>query len=131
MDSIKRDYPRKQEKITAKIHIHLDESHMGMLSLNTSGETIRLIAETKDISWGGFCLQFSKLPQDRENRFTPEKAHTLVGSQVAVNLSSPRLTLWGDVLRYDSQTKQMAIIITKVSDYDLWQELCGRHDSAE
>lgn len=131
MDSIKREYTRKKENIKAMIHIHLDESDMGMLSLSASDKTIRLIAETKDISWGGFCLQFSKLPQDRKNRFTPEKAHTLVGSQVAVNLSNPRLTIWGDVLRYDSGTKQMAILITKVSNYDLWQELCGGHDSRE
>ena len=131
MDSIKREHPRKQENIKAMIHIHLDESDMGMLSLSTSGETIRLMAETKDISWGGFCLQFSRLPKDRKNRFSPEKAHTLVGNEVAVNLSKPGLTIWGDVLRYDSGTKQMAIIITKVSDYDLWQRLCSGQAQAE
>ena len=131
MDSIKREYPRKQKNIKAMINIHFDESDLGTLSLSASGETIRLMAETKDISWGGFCLQFSKPPQDRNNRFTPENAHTLTGSQVAVNLSTPPLTLWGDVLRYDAQTKQMAIIITKVSDYDLWQELCGGNAEAE
>ncbi len=106
------------------ITIHPDLSSKEMFAPGTSNETIKFMAETKDISWGGFSLQLDKIPQDRDNSFSAEKAHTLAGRQVAVNLSSPHLTVWGDILRYDSAKKHMAVIISKVSDYDLWQELC-------
>jgi hypothetical protein len=129
MDSIKREYPRMSKKIKAMINIHLDDANLGTLSLKTKNENIKLLAETKDISWGGFCLQLSKLPKDRDNRFTPEKAHTIIGKPIVVNLNKPHLTLWGDVVRFDSKGKQMAIIITKVSDYELWQELCKKQES--
>lgn len=131
MDSIKREYPRRQENIKAMIHIHLDESDMGALSLKKSDETIRLMAETKDISWGGVCIYISDPPHDRKNRFIPENAHTLVGGQITVNLTNPKLTLWGDVLRYDSRSKHMAVILSKVSDYGLWQQLCGGYAPQE
>lgn len=129
MDSIKREYPRMSKKIKAMINIHLDDANLGTLSLNTKNEKIKLLAETKDISWGGFCLQLSKLPKDRDNRFTPEKAHTIVGKSIVVNLNNPHLTLWGDVVRFDSKGMQMAIIITKVSDYELWQEMCNKKEN--
>ena len=125
MDSIKREYPRKQEKITAMAAIHPDASALETLGPGTKNEIIRFLAETKDISWGGFSLQLDKVPQDSENSFSAEKAHTLAGRQIEVNLANPRLTVWGDILRYDSEKKHMAVVLSKVSDYDLWQELCG------
>ncbi|MBN2298212.1 MAG: hypothetical protein JXM72_06435 [Deltaproteobacteria bacterium] len=128
MDSIKREYPRKTKKIKAMINIRIDDSTMSALSPGIKDETLKIIAETKDISWGGFCLQLPKLPRDRGKRFTPEKAHTVVGRQIVVSLNNPHLTLWGEVIRFDSNAQEMAIIITKVSDYDLWQELCNAQE---
>ncbi len=126
MDDIKREYPRKQQKIKAMINIKLEDPDAPTLSLSTKGKDIRLVAETKDISWGGFCLKFASVPSDPENRFTPAKAHTLVGKSIVVNLSKPALTLWGDVIRFDSNGKEIAVIITKVSDYELWQQICNQ-----
>ena len=126
MESVKREYIRRQRKIRAMITIELEHPEGARLSLSTRDRNVRLVAETRDISWGGLCLQFPVLPQDRENRFTPPKAHTVVGSSITVNLSSPLLTLYGEVIRFDSRNKVMAVIITKVSDYDLWQELCNQ-----
>ncbi len=126
MESVKREYIRRQRKIRAMITIELEHPEGARLSLSTRDRNIRLVAETRDISWGGLCLQFPVLPRDRENRFTPPKAHTVVGSPITVNLSSPVLTLHGEVIRFDSRNKVMAVIITKVSDYDLWQELCNQ-----
>ncbi len=126
MDDIKREYPRKQQKIKAMININLEDQERPTLSLATKDKDIRLIAQTKDISWGGFCLKFTSVPSDPENRFTPAKAHTLVGKSIKVHLSKPSLTLWGDVIRFDSKGKEMAVIITKVSDYELWQHICNQ-----
>jgi len=128
MDSIKREYPRKNKKIKAMMSIHIDDSTMPALSPGVKDETLRIIAETKDISWGGFCLQLQRLPRDKGKRFTREKAHTIVGRQIVVSLNNPHLTLWGEVIRFDSIAQEMAIIITKVSDYDLWQGLCDAQD---
>jgi len=128
MDSIKREYPRKSTKIKAMISVHIDDSAMSALSPGIKDETIKIIAETKDISWGGFCLQMQNLPKDRGKRFTPEKAHTVVGKQIVVILNNPHLTLWGEVIRVDSNAHEIAITITKVSDYDLWQELCDTQE---
>lgn len=126
MESIKREYARKQKKIKAMISIHIEESQGVTLSLITRGKGIRLMAETKDISWGGFCLKFQELPSDPENRFSPSRAHKLVEQTIKVTLSTPALTLWGEVIRFDSKTQEMAVIITKVSDYDLWQGICNQ-----
>ncbi|HHO77078.1 MAG TPA: hypothetical protein ENN05_11730 [Deltaproteobacteria bacterium] len=128
MDSIKREYPRKSKKIKGMINIHINDSTMEALSPGIKDETIKIIAETKDISWGGFCLQMTNLPRDRGKRFTPEKAHTIVGRQIVVSFNNPHLTLWGEVIRLDSKAHEMAITITKVSDYDLWQGLCDAQE---
>jgi hypothetical protein len=130
MDEIKREYPRKQKNIKAMININIEDQEKPTLSLSTKDKDIRLIAQTKDISWGGFCLKFSSVPSDPENRFTPAKAHTLVGKSIKVHLSNPALTLWGDVIRFDSKGKEMAVIITKVSDYELWQQICNQEESS-
>lgn len=129
MESIKREYPRKHKKIKAMINIHLEEPEGATMSLVTKDKGIRLMAETKDISWSGFCLTFSTAPGDPENRFTPAKAHTLVGQSIKVSLSGPALTLWGDVIRFDSKGRELAVIITKVSDYERWQALCSQDAS--
>ncbi len=131
MDSIKREYPRKQKKIKAMISIHIEESDGATLSLITRDKGVRLMAETKDISWGGFCLRFEDLPSDPENRFSPSRAHKLVEQAIKVTLSKPALTLWGEVIRFDTRTQEMAVIITKVSDYERWQNLCNQGNEAD
>jgi hypothetical protein len=130
MESVKREYTRRQKKIKAMITIELEHPEGARLTLSTRDRSFRLIAETRDISWGGLCLKFPVLPQDREKRFTPPKAHTIVGSSITVNLSSPVLTLYGEVVRFDSRNQVMAVSITKVSDYDLWQELCNQESES-
>lgn len=131
MDPITREYPRKQKKIKAMINIHLEDPEAATLSITTKDKEIRLIGETKDISWGGFCLKFSSVPNEPEKRFTPSKAHTLVGKSIKVTLTNPALSLWGDVIRFDSKSKEMAVIITKVSDYELWQAICTQEGKDE
>lgn len=126
MEMIKREYPRSQKKIRAMISIHIEAPDDSALATAKRDKGIRLMAETKDISWGGFCLKFTTLPSNPENRFAPSKAHTLVGRSIRVNFAKLSLTLWGDVVRFDSKSKEMAVIITKVSDYDRWQELCDQ-----
>ncbi|HPW68548.1 MAG: hypothetical protein WDA72_07700 [Desulfomonilia bacterium] len=126
MESVKREYTRRQRKIKAMITIELEHPEGARLSLSTRDRSFRLVAETRDISWGGLCLTFPVLPRDREKRFTPPKAHSIVGNSITVNLSWPVLTLYGEVIRFDSRDQVMAVIITKVSDYDLWQELCNQ-----
>ncbi len=89
------------------------------------GDTgVKLMSETKDISWSGFCLRFPSLPDDPGNRFSTARAHTLVGKAIRVTLENPKLTLWGEVVRFDAAAREMAVVITKVSNYDRWQQVC-------
>ena len=87
-------------------------------------KTLRVFAETKDISWGGFCLKFSEIPQDE--RFTPENAHLLVDKPVIVKMHRPKVTIWGNIIRLDIARRELAVIIAKISDIDQWQALCDR-----
>jgi hypothetical protein len=125
MDSIQREYPRSSKSIRAMISINL-ESPGGEATIRSGrgDRGMKLMSETKDMSWSGFCLRFASLPEDPEHRFSPARAHRLVGKTVKVMLSRPKLTLWGDVIRFDSLAREMAVLITKVSDYELWQEVC-------
>lgn len=125
MDSIKREYPRSSRSIRAMISIGL-EGMDGAATIRSGSKDkgVRLMSETKDISWSGFCLKFSSLPDDPENRFSRAKAHKLVGTTIKVMLSKPKITLWGDVIRFDATAMEMAVLITKVSNYDLWQQVC-------
>jgi hypothetical protein len=125
MDSIKREYPRSSTRIRAMISIGLDGTEGTATIRSGRGDKgITLMSETKDISWSGFCLKFASLPDDPGNRFSRARAHTLVGTTVKVMLSNPKLTLWGDVIRFDAAAREMAVLITKVSDYDRWQKVC-------
>jgi hypothetical protein len=124
MDSIGREYTRSRKKIRAMISISIEGTGDAVIRSGTRDKGMRLTSETKDISWSGFCLKFSSLPDDPEKRFSPSRAHKLVGKTVRVTLSKPGITLWGDVVRFDSAAREMAVVITKVSDYDLWQEVC-------
>lgn len=126
MELIKRECRRSRKKIRTMVSIHIEPHEDETLSPAKRDRGIRLMAETKDISWSGFCLKFTTLPSDPENRFSPSKAHTLVGRSIRVKISKPLVTLWGDVVRFDSKSKEMAVVITKVSDYDLWQQICGQ-----
>jgi hypothetical protein len=125
MDSIKREYPRSSKQIRAMISIGLEVAG-GAATIRTGAgdKGIKLMSETKDISWSGFCLKFETLPDDPGNRFSPSQAHKLVGKTIKVLLSKPKLTLWGDVIRFDSRARELAVLITKVSDYDRWQAVC-------
>jgi hypothetical protein len=126
MDSIKREYPRCSTRIRAMITIGLEgKEGAAVIRSGSRGKEIRLMTETKDISWGGFCLRFASLPEDPEDLFSRARVHKLVGKTVKVMLSEPKVTLWGDVIRFDAGTREMAVIITKVSDYDLWQHTCS------
>ncbi|HQI00738.1 MAG TPA: hypothetical protein PLA18_05655 [Deltaproteobacteria bacterium] len=129
MEPIEREYPRRQKKIKAMVSIHVEAPAQTASSSVRRDRGIRLMAETKDISWSGFCLKFAALPADPENRFSPSQAHTLVGRSIRVKISKPLITLWGDVVRFDSRLREMAVIITRVSDYDLWQQICGQETS--
>ncbi len=129
MEPIEREYPRRQKKIKAMVSIHIEAPAQTASSSVRRDRGIRLMAETKDISWSGFYLKFAALPADPENRFSPSQAHTLVGRSIRVKISKPLITLWGDVVRFDSRLREMAVIITRVSDYDLWQQICGQGTS--
>jgi hypothetical protein len=125
MDTIMREYPRTSKSIRAMISISLDGLEgYAIIRSSRKDKGIRLMSETKNISWSGYCLKFGSLPEDPDNLFSREKAHKLVGRTIKMILSNPKLTIWGDVIRFDYKAREVAVVITKVSDYGRWQTVC-------
>jgi hypothetical protein len=114
MSSENREYPRKPVKATGLISIAL-EAGSGMTN-------IRVQAVVRDISLGGFCLGFDKLPG--ELNFTPARAHNLIGQGVSVKFVDNHLTVWGEIVRFDARAAEMAVQVSKTSNNAAWQAWC-------
>ncbi|MEA2102552.1 MAG: hypothetical protein U9P80_08260 [Thermodesulfobacteriota bacterium] len=122
MDTIKREYSRTQRKMDAVACIHLPSEDLEIKDCQ-----IRFLSHTKDISWAGICLKIPVPPKDKGHVFTPSKAHRLKDMPLSVTIHGERLTLWGSVIRYDARARELALIITKTSDYHRWQKICGEN----
>jgi hypothetical protein len=53
----------------------------------------------------------------------------VVGRPIEVLLEGENIVIWGDVIRTESNTLELAIIIYKVSDVKEWKKICA--ESAE
>lgn len=81
--------------------------------------------DTIDVSLGGFSARITASPSDAERIFGPALAYALVGKEVLVTLGSTDIMVWGKVVRVEPKTMIMAVIITRVSDIDVWKDLCS------
>ena len=121
---------RKHERYSAKLGAHLRIS----FSSRDTGKIIQGIqniiamAETNDISIGGMSLRIVGSPMDARKSFTPSNARHLVGRPIEVVLDKENLIIWGDVVRTEADTLELAIVIYKVSDVKQWKQLCSEND---
>ena len=84
------------------------------------------LVNTIDISLGGFCAKVVHSPTDTDKSFSPAVAYTLVGRTITVFFKDNDLVINGRVVRIEPRTMLMAVVITKVSDINLWRQFCGQ-----
>ena len=88
-------------------------------------QSIMAMAETKDISIGGMSLKIVGSPMDARRSLTPANASRVVGRPIEVVLEEESIIIWGDVIRTESDTLELAIVIYKVSDVREWKRICA------
>jgi len=81
---------------------------------------------TIDVSLGGFCVKVDNSQTITDKRFSPAIAYTLVGKTITVFFRDNDMVISGKVVRIEPGTMLMAVVITKVSDINLWREFCGQ-----
>jgi hypothetical protein len=118
---------RKQERQPARHHARLKIS----LSSRDSGkifqgiQSVLAMAETKNISIGGMSLKIVGSPFDAKKSLTKANAAHVVGRPIEVLLEEENIIIWGDVIRTEADTLELAIVIYKVSDVQEWKKLCN------
>ena len=83
------------------------------------------MAETKNISIGGMSLKIVGSPFDAKKSLTRANAAQVVGRPIEVILEEENIIIWGDVIRTEADTLDLAIVIYKVSDVQEWKKLCS------
>ena len=125
-DKNRRKHTRVQVNLSAKVKINLFRNDFSKVRRNL--QEIVGIVDTKDISIGGLSVNIVGSPMDASRSLTPATAQRLVGRPIEVNFYNHDLTILGEVVRIDSKTMQIAVIISKVSDVCLWKKICEDSD---
>jgi hypothetical protein len=121
-DSNRRKHTRVKAQLNARIKINLFSTNSTKVIQNI--QEIVGIVDTKDISIGGMSLNIVGTPMDTSMSFSSANAHRFVGRTIEVNFDDHALSVWGEVVRFDYKTMQVAVIISKVSDVRLWKQIC-------
>jgi hypothetical protein len=118
-----RKHERLPTKIAAQLRISLSSRDTGKIIQGI--QNIIAMAETNDISIGGMSLRIVGSPMDAKKSLTPANATRLIGRPIEVVLDDENLIIWGDVVRTEANTLELAIVIYKVSDVNQWKQLCA------
>lgn len=120
----KRKHERQPAKHPARLKISLSSRNTGKILQGI--QNVIAMAETRNISIGGMSLRIVGSPFDARHSLTPANARHVVGRPIEVLLEDENLVIWGDVIRTDSDTLELAIVIYKVSDVQEWKKLCSQ-----
>ena len=119
---------RKHSRINMQMHAEIEifvDSHKPE-DCSGSKKCICGMVNTIDISLGGFCAKVVRSPTDTDKSFSPAKAYTLVGKTITVFFKDNDMVISGKVVRIEPRTMLMAVVITRVSDINLWRQFCGQ-----
>ncbi len=103
----KREYPRSDVVESGQLTIELSEQ-----------ESLQIRAQTKDVSWGGFCLKMDELEESLN------VVPGLIDRPVKIHMHGPHLIVWGHIARFDARSRELAVIISRISDLEGWQAFC-------
>jgi hypothetical protein len=123
----RRQHERQDIRFPARVKISLSSRDSGKILQGL--QSVIALAETKNISIGGMSLKIVGSPMDAKRSLTPANATHVVGRPIEVLLEGENIVIWGDVIRTESNTLELAIIIYKVSDVKEWKKICA--ESAE
>jgi len=120
----KRKFERYSSSLAAQLRVSFSSRDSGKILKGL--QTIIAMAETKNISIGGMSLHIVGSAMEARKSLTPANAAHLVGRPIEVVLDNEDLVIWGDVIRTDINTLELAIVIYKVSDVKQWKKLCSQ-----
>lgn len=119
----RRRHERKPLKFPARVKISLSSRDSGKILEGL--QSVIAMAETKNISIGGMSLKIVGSPMDARRSLTPANASRVIGRPIEVVLEEESIVIWGDVIRTESDTLELAIVIYKVSDVQEWKRICA------
>jgi hypothetical protein len=119
----KRKHERQSSRLPARLKIALSSRDSGKILQGI--QNVLALAETKNISIGGMSLKVVGSPFDAKKSLTPANAAHVVGRPIEVVLEEENIIIWGDVIRTESDTLELAIVIYKVSDVQEWKRICN------
>lgn len=123
---------RKQHRYKRKLAAQLKVSFASRDSskIIRAIENIIALAETNNISIGGMSLNIVGSSMDSKKSLTPANAVHLVGRPIEVLLDNRKIAIWGDVIRINAKTLELAIVIYKVSDEKQCKKFCTEFDDS-
>ncbi|HPI92145.1 MAG TPA: hypothetical protein PLT09_01540 [Deltaproteobacteria bacterium] len=121
--SDRRRHGRHDLRFPARVKISLSGRDSGKILQGI--QNVIAMAETRNISIGGMSLKIVGSPLDVRRSLTPNNAVHIVGRPIEVVLEDENIVIWGDVIRTESNTMELAIVIYKVSDVQEWKKLCS------
>ncbi len=119
----KRKHERHPARHPARLKIALSGRYSGKILQGI--QDVLAMAETKNISIGGMSLKIVGSPFDAKKSLTRANAGQVVGKPIEVVLEEENIIIWGDVIRTEADTLELAIVIYKVSDVQEWKKLCN------
>ncbi len=117
---------RKHRRIPMQMHAEIEIVADCSTPESDSAKSICGRVNTIDVSLGGFCVKVDNSQTITDKRFSPAIAYTLVGKTITVFFRDNDMVISGKVVRIEPGTMLMAVVITKVSDINLWREFCGQ-----
>jgi hypothetical protein len=124
----KRKHERQPARHPARLKIALSSRYSGKIIQGI--QDVLAMAETKNISIGGMSLRIVGSPFDAKKSLTPANAVNVVGKPIEVILEEENIIIWGDVIRTESDTLELAMVIYKVSDVQEWKKLCNEKEQS-
>ncbi len=121
----RRRHERKRASIPARLKISFSSRDSGKILKGI--QNIVALAETRDISIGGLSLKIVATPMEARTSLTPANSAQVVGRPIEVVLEDENVVIWGDVVRTDKNTMELAIVVYKVSDVREWKRICSEN----
>jgi hypothetical protein len=119
----KRKHERQPARHPARLKIVFSSRYSGKILQGI--QDVLAMAETKNISIGGMSLKIVGSPFEAKKSLTHANAAQVVGKPIEVILEEDNIIIWGDVIRTDADTLDLAMVIYKVSDVQEWKKLCN------
>jgi hypothetical protein len=119
----KRGHERTYAKLPAQIRIWIPGQDAGKITRGT--QHIVVMAETNNISIGGMSLKIVGASMDADKSLTRSNASRIIGRPAEIVIDNKKIVVWGDVIRADANSLEIAVAIYKVSDVKLWKKVCA------